>query len=225
MNNGTNYINLEDISIRNQGYLEIMKDIYEISNECEIKSYIWGGYVIDILKGSLIREHSDLDVFTENMLEKLDKLKCLYESRGYEIEYFEDINMLEIRKGELHASFNCLDIDGEIAKWRHIGREGTVYFPYKWLDSNPREFYNVKVYTSGFKFEYAIKTKVQMLTPIWKPREKDKVSIKYLQEILHKENVSPDEIYKWIWSYNPYWYKKGYDEFFRPTIAYPLSSK
>ena len=92
-------------------------------------------------------------------------------------------------------------------------------------NDKPREFYNIKVYTSGFRFEYAIKTKVEMLTPIWKLREKDISAIKYYQETLKVENISPDDIYKWIWSYNPYWYKRGYSEFFRPTIAYPLSCK
>lgn len=211
-----------DISVSNQRYLEIMEDIYEVSTICETKTYIWGGFAIDILKGRFLREHSDLDGFTENMLDKLEELILLYQARGYETKYTKDIQMLEIRKGELHASFNCLDKDGNIAMWRHIGKEGTVYFPLEWLDEKPREFYGVQVYTSGCRFEYAIKTKVGMLTPIWKPREKDKIAIKYLQDMLNSENISSKDIYKWIWSYNPYWYKRGYDEFFRPTIAYEI---
>jgi len=216
-------MNNSDISISNQNYLEIMKDIYDISNICETKTYIWGGFVIDILEEIFLREHGDLDGFIENMTDKLDNIILAYKSKGYEIKYFKDIQMLEVKKGDLHASFNCLDTDGDIAMWRHIGNEGTVYFPLKWLDDKPREFYNIKVYTSGFRFEYAIKTKVEMLTPIWKLREKDISAIKYYQETLKVENISPDDIYKWIWSYNPYWYKRGYSEFFRPTIAYPLS--
>lgn len=46
--------------------------------------------------------------------------------------------MLEIRKGNQHASFNPLDRDGNVAMWRHIGDQGTVYFPYSWLDSTSR---------------------------------------------------------------------------------------
>lgn len=214
-----------NISSKNQGYLEMMRDIFEVSAICKTITYIWGGFVIDILEGNFLREHGDLDGFTENMTGKLDDFMSLYQSKGYETKYIEDIQMLEIRKGEVHASFNCLDIDGSIAMWRHIGKEGIVYFPFEWLDSQPRDFYNTKVYTSGYRFEYAIKTKVEMLTPVWKPREKDRIAIEYLQEILKIENVSPDDIYKWIWSYNPYWFKKGYDEFFRPTVAYPLPHK
>ncbi|WFR58260.1 hypothetical protein QA584_04115 [Anaerocolumna sp. AGMB13025] len=46
-----------------------------------------------------------------------------------------------------------------------------------------------------------------------------------MEEKLKAEKILKEDIYKWFWSYNPYWYKKGYDEFFRPTIAYPMQSK
>ena len=133
--------------------------------------------------------------------------------------------MLEIIKGDIHAAFNGLELDGETAMWRHIGKDGTVYFPKSWLDTEPRDFYGVKVYSAGYRFDYAIKTKASMLTPVWELREKDHLAIAYWEEILRENGENPEDIYKWIWSYNPFWYKKGYDEFFRPTVAYPLQPK
>lgn len=58
-------------------------------------------------------------------------------------------------------------MDDNIAEWKHIGNDGSVFFPADWLDKTPRDFYGIKVLTSGIRFEYAIKTKVKMLTPEW----------------------------------------------------------
>ena len=43
-----------------------------------------------------------------------------------------------------------------------------------------------------------------------------------MKEKLDERGISEEDIYKWFWSYNPFWYKRGYDEFFRPTVAYPI---
>lgn len=219
--NGACQDNLK-MSKRNESYLEMIKDIYEISTSLSTKTYIWGGFTIDIFSGGMLREHGDLDAFTENMLDLLDGLMESYAGRGYRVEFWEEFHILKVSKGEVHAGFNRLDLDGDVAMWRHIGNEGTVYFPKSWLDEAPRDFYHVKAYTAGMQFEYAIKTKVQMLNPLWQPREKDVAAVRYLEEKLRISGIYPDDIYKWIWSYNPFWYKKGYDEFFRPTVAYPL---
>ena len=64
-----------------------------------------------------------------------------------------------------------------------------------------------------------------MLHPEWQLKEKDQNAVNYMEEKLKAEKILKEDIYNWFWSYNPYWYKKGYDEFFRPTIAYPMQSK
>jgi hypothetical protein len=217
--------NVSTLSPRNQSYLAMMQDIYEVSLACSTKTYLWGGFTIDIFRGAITREHGDIDGFTENMLARLDELIEAYTARGYQTEYIASFQMLKISKGDLHAGFNRLDLDGDIAMWRHIGDEGTVYFPKGWLDSAPRDFYHVKVYTSGIRFEYAIKTKVAMLTPIWQPREKDLAAIAYLEECMAVNDIQPEDVYRWVWSYNPFWYKRGYEAFFRPMVAYPLPPK
>ena len=188
-------------------------------------TYIWGGFTIDVFEGRFLREHKDLDGFTYHLLDVLDEMVTLYQLRGYTTRFFEDIHMLEISKNELHASFNRLDIDNETAMWRHIGDEGTVYFPISWLDDTPRNFYNQKVYTSGVRFEYAIKTNVRMINAEWQLRDKDYVSIEYLKKFIENEHIAEEDIFQRIWSYNPYWAKRGYEEFYRPTVEYPLLSR
>jgi hypothetical protein len=59
----------------------------------------------------------------------LDQLIFKYKNRGYHTKFRREINMLEIRKGNQHATFNPIDIDGTVAMWRNIGDQGTVYFP------------------------------------------------------------------------------------------------
>lgn len=118
-----------EISESNRGYLEFLRDIYEVSVSCSTRTYIWGGFTIDILEGRFLREHKDLDGFAANMLMVLDQMMMLYKEKGYRTKFFEDVHMLEIRKGDLHASFNRLETEEGIAMWRHIGDQGTVYFP------------------------------------------------------------------------------------------------
>jgi len=180
-----------NISDSNLGYLQMMRDVYEVSAACFTKTYIWGGFVIDIFEGKFLREHGDLDGFVENMMSVLERLIIEYESRGYHTDFRKDINMLEIRKGNQHAAFNPLDVDGTVAMWRHIGDQGTVYFPYGWLDKNPRSFYNAKVYTSGLCFEYGFRKIVHLLNPEWNEREKDRIARGYLENKIKEEGIDP----------------------------------
>lgn len=211
------------ISETNQRRLEFLKDIYEVSTACSTRSYIWGGLTIDIFEGKFLREHGDIDAFTANLLDLLDELIAHYEKRGYRTKFIEEYHMFEIWKDDLHASFNRLETASGVAMWRHIGEHGTVYFPYSWLDDTPRDFYETKVYTSGVEFEYAIKSHVGLLSPVWKPREKDRNAVQYLERVIERDGLSVEEILKNIWSFNPFWVEKGYAEFAMPRIAWPLS--
>ena len=74
----------------NQGYLEMMRDIFRVSEELGIRSYVWGGFAVDILQGSFTREHGDLDCFTENLAENRERLQQRYEALGYEVHYMEE---------------------------------------------------------------------------------------------------------------------------------------
>ena len=210
-----------NISESNKCYLNFMKDIYDISSELSIRTYIWGGFTTDIFEETFLREHEDLDGFVENMMSVLNQLIIKYKNKGYHTEFYSDINMLEIRKGNQHASFNPLNVDGKVAMWRHIGDQGTVYFPYSWLDSTSRNFYDTKVYTSGLCFEYGFRKIVSDLNPEWKEREKDRIAKNYLEEKIREKCLDEKDILKCIWSYSPFWIKKGYDPFSKPTLVFP----
>ncbi|HEY3378086.1 MAG TPA: hypothetical protein VGL77_11395 [Armatimonadota bacterium] len=107
------------ISANNQRYLTFMRDIYDVAQACATTTYIWGGFTLDIYNGRFLREHHDLDGFTQNLLDVLPESMALYERRGYTTEFRDDFDMLTIRRDGLHATFNRLEIAGETAMWRH----------------------------------------------------------------------------------------------------------
>jgi len=207
------------MTTRTQKQLELIKDIYDVSKSLGLKTFFWGGFAVDILYGTLTREHSDIDAFTENLVENKDALIARYTSLGYSIDfYLEDFWMLAIKKNDVSATFNTLRNIGKIAHWHHAGVHGTVYFPYDWLDKEPANFYGSLAYTSGVELAYLIKTNVKLISAEWQLRGKDKADIAILEEILLSRDIDKDEIKKKIWSHNPYWYAKGYNEYFLPII-------
>ena len=210
------------LSDENKIYLSFLKDIFEVSEACSTKTFIWGGTTIDILEGRFLREHHDIDAFTLNLLEIREQMAKQFALRGYELDYLAEVDMLKISKAGKYAAFNRLEVDQDIALWRTAGDEGTVYFPWQWLDQSPRDFYGVKVYISGVRFEYAIKTNPKLLHPEWEPRKKDREAIDYLNTYLERQGINRATFLSKIWSYNPYWRKRGYSEYSMPFVAWPI---
>ena len=83
-----------DISEKNEQYLHLLMDIYDISTSLHVRTYIWGGMSIDIWENRFIREHGDLDGFTEKLIENLDALTVAYENRGYTASFEQAFSML-----------------------------------------------------------------------------------------------------------------------------------
>ena len=65
---------VEKVGSKNQEYRKMMKDIYHVSEMSGLKSFVWGGFVVDILQGEFTREHGDLDCFTEHLAENWEML-------------------------------------------------------------------------------------------------------------------------------------------------------
>jgi hypothetical protein len=209
------------VSETNREYLKFLKDIYEVSCESGTKTYIWGGFTADIMEGSFLREHGDLDGFTEDLMNKRHSLEAGYAKRGYAVEFNTDFNILKIGRNGLHAGFNLLEIDCNVAMWRHIGDEGTVFFPSEWLDREPRSFYGIYAYTAGILFDYGFRNIACRCNPHWKEREKDKAAKEYLKEKIEAMGINSSMILEKIWSYNPFWARRGHDPFKEPVLVMP----
>lgn len=193
--------------------LQILRDIHEVSCLCSTNIYVWGGLVIDILEGYFLREHHDIDCFTLNLLDVKNDMDDAFKQKGYLTEYISDIDMFKVNRYGCKVGFNRLEIAGDTAMWRHIGNEGTVYFPLSWLSKTPVNFYGIPILISGAEFEYAIKAKVKLLSPIWELRDKDFKALDYWTQKLRLRNVDTANLLRQIWSDNPYWRKKGYREY------------
>ncbi len=192
--------------------LRSLKDISEISELCSTKTYIWGGLVTDIIEGRFLREHHDIDGFTLNLLGVKNNMERLFQERGYTTSYFHDFDMLRFERNGISAAFNRLEVENITAMWRHIGNEGTVYFPSAWLSDIPKIFYDIPVFVSGMEFEYCIKSNVRLLSPEWELREKDTEAFEYWKKKIKDRRMHPEYLLEQVRSDNPYWRKKGYKE-------------
>jgi hypothetical protein len=202
-----------------QACLQLLQDIYEVSAALATRTYIWGGMVVDILRDEFLRVHRDIDGFTLNLSSVRTDMAGLFSKRGYATAYADEYGMLKIKKGELHAALNQLEIDGHTAMWRHVGDQGTVYFPVDWLDATPRCFCGINAYISGAEFEYAIKTNVHLLNPEWQLRDKDRAAIQFLSAELDRMGVDKAQVLSSVWSHTPYWVGRGYPEYERRVTA------
>jgi hypothetical protein len=186
-----------------------------------IKSYVWGGFVQDIIEGKILREHGGLDMFMENMDSNIIDLEKYFIKNGYKYKYDNDLQMINIEKDDVRNTLNPIIFKNETAIWKHIGNFGFMCFPKEWLDTEYREFYNVKVLTSGILFEYSVRKIIKYMNPEWtnKIREKDIVANKYYENKILEMNINPKELMEKIWAYNPYWYKDGYNGYEAPVFV------
>jgi hypothetical protein len=211
--------NIMNILTENKNYLNMVNDINTVSKEVGKKFYVWGGFVQDILEGKFIREHKDLDMFAEDLELIIDKVIGVFEKLEYECQYNNDISMLRVDKNNKHIGINPLEIKYDVAIWKHIGQKGFVIFPKDWLDQEPRIFYDTKVLTAGYKFEYTFRKIAKYLNPKWNERDKDKEAKEYYKNILDKNKIKEEDLLKKIWSYNPFWLEYGYNGYESPVLV------
>ena len=204
-----------------QDIIQCISEIYSFSNELEIKTYFWGGFVQDIIEGKILREHGDIDLFMENMDMKINSLLDLFKNNEYICSYHDDIQMLNLEKNNVKVTINPIIFKNETAIWKHIGNEGFICFPKEWLDIEYRNFYGINVLTSGCKFEYCIKSIIKYMNPNWtnKIREKDILAKEYYCKKLFEKNIRVEELMEKIWAYNPFWFKEGYNGYEAPILV------
>ncbi len=203
----------------------LLRAIYSVSYLLSTRTYIWAGLVQDVMTGRFLRDHGDVDGFTLNLWELRHDMAALFERRGYRVSFLEEFHILRIDGDGVHAGLNPLEVDGDTAMWRHIGDRGTLYFPSRWLSDTPLPFYDTQVFVSGVEFEYAIKTHPELLSPTWRGREEDTPAISWLEGALREQALSPKDVLRQVWSYNPFWVSRGYTEYAMPSVAWRLEPR
>ena len=51
---------------------------------------------------------------------------------------------------------------------------------------------------------------------------KDREAAQYLARAIRSQGLNEEDVLKHIWSYNPYWTRKGYEEYAMPSVAWTL---
>jgi hypothetical protein len=210
---------MNDLDNEKEEYTNILKDIYSVTNTLNIKAFIWGGFVQDIIENQYSRKHKDLDMFIEELDTKKEIIIKAFIEKNYKYEYKESFKMLVLYKNNIHVAINPIMFDHNIAIWKHIGDKGFVVFPKEWLDKEPREFNGINILTAGIKFEYGFRKIAKYLNPEWKEREKDIIGMEYYKNKLMNENIKEEDILNNIYSYNPFWLEYGYNGFKDPVIV------
>lgn len=199
--------------------IDLLTAIQEVSEDLGTPTYIWGGLVPDIMLGKFVRPHHDIDGFTINLNSNIGAISRKFSRYGFKVSYLSEFGMLQIHSDGIHCGLNCLEIKRQNAYWHHVGDYGTIVFPADWLDSSPRDFYGVKLCTSGARFEYAIKTNVHLLNPEWRPREVDHQAARLMAKTLSIEKEEDASFLLDIYSVTPYWADRGYPEYENPVYA------
>jgi len=67
---------------------------------------------------------------------------------------------------------------------------------------------------------YIVKTNTHLVNAEWAKqelREKDRADILILEQVLVAKGIDINDARKKVWSHNPFWYAKGYDEYYFPV--------
>jgi hypothetical protein len=173
------------------------------------------------MEGKMLREHGDIDMFIENMDKNINELLSKLKTKQFTCSYYDDMQMLKLNKNNVKIIINPIIFENATAIWKHIGEQGFVIFPKEWLDTEYKEFHGINVLTSGYKFEYCIRTIMKYTNPNWENRIRDKdiQAKEYYEKILLENNIKGEELLDKIWSYNPYWLKDGYNGYENPVLV------
>jgi hypothetical protein len=214
-------VKMTDLSIEKNDFLELLKIVYLIAGKLNIKAYIWGGFVQEIIENKYSRNHRDLDMFIENLDTKINDITEVLERENIKYEYKEQFKMLVLYRNSVHIGINPVLFEHTIAIWKHIGDKGFVIFLKEWLDNKFRDYNGINVLTAGIKFEYCFRKIAKYVNPDWKNknREKDIKNLEYYKNKLIQKSIDPKELLQYIYSYNPFWFKHGYKELKEPIIV------
>jgi len=180
-------------SQREKDFLAAIILIEKFSKMLATVSYIWGGLSIDIYKRQFLREHSDIDYFVRDLQRISRHLQDLLLSEGWTVVAILNNHLLVAIKDNVKLHLGHIEVD-DVVKWKHNGNDGTITFPVSWLSENPVDFYGLKVHVVEPEFEYVIKSNPNLMNPKWTSRNKDRVEIEMLEDILVQRGVDNDSL-------------------------------
>ena len=164
-----------------------MKLVEKASLSLDTITWIWGGLVVDVLKGKFLREHGDLDYLMMDLHQSKSQISETFINWGWITKNLENGDLKLIKNGmKIHLGHVELS---DTVTWTHNGEKGSIVFPVMWLPVKTIDFYELSVHIVSPELQYVLKTHPQLLNPKWQVREKDILDIKVLKQILMKRGV------------------------------------
>ena len=212
-----------------ENIVECISKIIDVSNELGVKFYVYGGFVQDIMEGKLLRDHSDINIFMENMDNSIEFILKYLNDNGLEADYTKHWGFISVGKYYTHLKkdyvriyISSIEFNQKNAIWKYYGKKGFMCFPKNWLDKKYRMFYNLKILTSGIKFEYCYRILYKYTKDMFYPKdkvEKHILALNYYEQKLREKNINPFEIFSNIWSYNPHYFDEWHKDFSPPVLV------
>lgn len=174
-------------------YLKVFSIVEKISNQTNIRAYLWGGWVADIYKGRILREHDDADYLVVDLYSYINDFKPRFENLDWETNIVANGDLV-VKKDNVKLHFGHVEIKSDKAIWYHNGQKGQIIFPRAWLNNESIGFQNIRLHAVTPEFQYALKNHPEYMNKEWKNRKKDLADLKVLKEILLKQCVSLEDI-------------------------------
>jgi hypothetical protein len=166
------------VLVGNQRYLDAMEWVEYFSRLLKTTSWIWGGFVTDIVAGRILREHTDLDYLTLNLLPLKPGMTEFISRCGWQTENLVNGDLKLIWNG-IKIHFGNVELRAT-ARWTHNGEKGSLLFPVSWLGFDTVKFAGIEVHVVAPELQYILKENPELLNPEWHPREKDILEKQYL---------------------------------------------
>jgi hypothetical protein len=168
--------------------------IESISVELDTRAFIWGGWMPDVYKGRLLREHSDIDYYVIDLHRFLASLHERLFRDSWEVRKELGGYLLCATRGGVKLHLGHVEISDRVVEWKHNGVDDSIFFPVDWLGQEPIAFLGVHVHVVKPELGYVLKTSPGLMNPEWTWRDKDQTDIEMLRALLLAKGVDVESL-------------------------------
>jgi hypothetical protein len=178
--------------MKTDALIDTMRQVEAVSASLNSTSWVWGGLMVDIYTGQILREHHDLDYLTLHLHEMLEPLAAQFQNAGWSAHPLSNGD-LKLEKDGVKVHLGHLFIEREV-RWTHNGELGALYFPVEWLVPATRKFCDVEVHVVAPQLQYVLLDHPELLNPAWELREKDRIAKDYFTTWLSDNRIAVEHL-------------------------------
>lgn len=189
-------MNSQAFSERKRKILEVMKLVEDVSLSLDTITWLWGGLVVDVIKGKFLREHDDLDYLTMNLHQLKSQISEKFINCGWSTKNLENGD-LKLTKDDVKIHLGHIELSDKV-NWTHNGEKGSLFFPLSWLPFEVIDFYGAKVHVVSPELQYVLKNNPKLLNPEWESRDKDFFDLETLGQILANRGIEFQSLHEMV---------------------------